>query len=137
MKEVETVKKKEVGKRPNNLGKWLETGGKGRVPGSKNKLPAELRAKIQAVFDNLGGIDGMTAWAQRSDGNRTAFYKIVASTLPRQLAVSAQIGRSDGLDKLSDQELLDIINGQVTKAIDIEPNDDTPSFLPPSNQLTP
>jgi hypothetical protein len=117
--------------KPSNLGKFLKSGGPGRPVGSLNKVPAELRAKIQAVFDNLGGVDGMTAWARRSDSNLTAFYKIVATTLPRQLAV-AQVGHSHGLEKLSDQELLDIINGQKTNAVDIEPNDDTPS-LPPSN----
>ena len=127
---------KQSEKKPNNLGELVKTGGPGRPMGSRNKLPQELRAKIQAVFDNLGGVDGMTAWARRSDGNLTAFYKIVASTLPRQLAVSAQVGRSDGLDKLSDQELLDIINRQATNAIDMKSND-MGNSLPPSNQLIP
>jgi hypothetical protein len=115
---------KQSGIKPSNLGELTKTGGPGRPVGSPNKVPTELRIKIQAVFDDLGGVEGMTEWARRSDSNRTAFYKIVASTLPRQMAISAHLGRSDGLDKLSNEELLDIINGQqATKAIDMELND--------------
>jgi hypothetical protein len=102
---------KQTQKKPNNLGELVRTGGPGRPVGSKNKVPAELRTQMQAVFDNVGGIDGMTAWAQRSDGNRTAFYKILASTLPRQVAVSARLEHDHGLNKLSDEELMDIIEG--------------------------
>ena len=49
MKEVETVEKKEVGKRPNNLGNWLKTGGKGRVPGFYphiNPIPTRLKVNL-------------------------------------------------------------------------------------------
>ena len=35
-----------TGKRPNNLGNWLKTGGKGRVPGSKNRITANIKASI-------------------------------------------------------------------------------------------
>jgi hypothetical protein len=104
-----TIKKTE--EKPNNLGELVKTGGPGRPVGSKNKLPAELRTQIQAVFDNLGGVEGMTEWASRSDNTRTAFYKILASTLPRQVAVSARLERDHGLNKLSDDELMDIIEG--------------------------
>ena len=114
MKEVETVEKKEVGKkevgkRPNNLGKWLETGGKGRVPGSKNRITANIKADIEAVFKMLGGRKSMAEWAKRSDKNRALFYRMVVSVLPKELAVSAKINHSTGLEKLSDEELIAII----------------------------
>jgi hypothetical protein len=109
MKEVETAEKKEVGKRPNNLGKWLKTGGKGRVPGSKNRITANIKADIQAVFQLLGGRKAMAEWAGRSDNNRALFYRMVVQILPKEVAMSANISHSTGLEKLSDEELIDII----------------------------
>ena len=109
MKEVETVEKKEVRKRPNNLGKWLKTGGKGRVPGSKNRITANIKADIQAVFQLLGGKKAMAEWAGRSDNNRALFYRMVVQILPKEVAMSANISHSTGLEKLSDEELIAII----------------------------
>lgn len=109
MKEVETVEKKEVRKRPNNLGKWLKTGGKGRVPGSKNRITANIKADIQAVFKMLGGKTGMANWARKSDKNLALFYRMVVQTLPKEVAMSAKINHSTGLEKLSDEELMVII----------------------------
>jgi hypothetical protein len=121
MKEVETVEKKEVGKRPNNLGKWLKTGGKGRVPGSKNRITANIKADIQAVFQLLGGRKAMAEWAGRSDNNRALFYRMVIQILPKEVAMSAKISHSTGLEKLSDKELIAIIKrGEMSDAEVIE-----------------
>jgi hypothetical protein len=109
MKEVEKVERKEVRNRPNNLGNWLKTGGKGRVPGSKNRITANIKADIEAVFKMLGGRKSMAEWAKRSDKNRALFYRMVVSILPKELAVSAKINHSTGLEKLSDEELIAII----------------------------
>ena len=98
-----------TGKRPNNLGNWLKTGGKGRVPGSKNRITANIKADIEAVFKMLGGRKSMAESAKRSDKNRALFYRMVVSILPKELAVSAKINHSTGLEKLSDEELIAII----------------------------
>ena len=100
-----------TGKRPNNLGNWLKTGGKGRVPGSKNRITANLRNDLITVYEQLGGIQGMVEWAKAKEGNRALFYRILASTLPRQIAVSARLEHDHGLNKLSNEELMDIIEG--------------------------
>ena len=98
-------------KKHGNLGKYLQRGGPGRPMGSKNKVPANLRDDLITVYEKLGGIQGMVEWARAKEGNRALFYRILASTLPRQVAVSARLEHDHGLNKLSDDELMEIIEG--------------------------
>ena len=95
-------------KKHGNLGKYLQRGGPGRPLGSKNRVPANLRNDLITVYEKLGGIQGMVEWAKAKEGNRALFYRILASTLPKYVAVSAH---DHGLNKLSDEELMDIIEG--------------------------
>ena len=88
-KEIEPDK--QTGKKPNNLGELVKTGGPGRPRGSVNKVPASLRDDLITVYEELGGIQGMVEWAKAKEGNRALFYRILASTLPRQVAVSARM----------------------------------------------
>jgi hypothetical protein len=105
---------KQSGIKPSNLGELTRTGGPGRPMGSKNRVPANLRNDLITVYEQLGGIEGMRDWAKKNDRNRTVFYKILASTLPRQVAVSAKVDNYHGLEKLSDEELIVIIkNGEA------------------------
>ena len=98
-------------KKHGNLGKYLQIGGPGRPMGSLNKVPANLRDDLITVYEKLGGIQGMVEWAKAKEGNRALFYRILASTLPRQVAVSARLEHDYGLNKLSDDELMEIIEG--------------------------
>ena len=102
---------KQTEKKPNNLGELTKTGGPGRPLGSKNRVPANLRNDLITVYEQLGGIQGMVEWAKAKEGNRALFYRILASTLPRQVAVSARLEHDHGLNKLSNEELMDIIEG--------------------------
>jgi hypothetical protein len=102
---------KQSGLKPSNLGKFLKSGGPGRPLGRKNKVPANLREDLITVYEELGGIQGMVEWAKAKEGNRALFYRILASTLPRHVAVSARLQHDHGLNKLSDEELMDIIEG--------------------------
>ena len=102
---------KQTDKKPNNLGELVKTGGPGRPLGSKNRVPANLRNDLITVYEQLGGIQGMVEWAKAKEGNRALFYRILASTLPRQIAVSARLEHDHGLNKLSNEELMDIIEG--------------------------
>jgi hypothetical protein len=106
-----TKSDKQTDKKPNNLGELVKTGGPGRPVGSKNKVPANLREDLITVYEQLGGIQGMVEWAEAKEGNRALFYRILASTLPRQVAVSARLEHQHGLNKLSNEELMDIIEG--------------------------
>ena len=102
---------KQSGIKPSNLGKFLKSGGPGRPMGSLNKVPSNLRDDLITVYEKLGGIQGMVEWAKAKEGNRALFYRILASTLPRQVAVSARLEHDHGLNKLSNEELMDIIEG--------------------------
>ena len=107
----ETEPDKQSGIKPSNLGKFLKSGGPGRPMGSLNKVPANLRDDLITVYEKLGGIQGMVEWAKAKEGNRALFYRILASTLPKYVAVSARLEHDHGLNKLSDEELMDIIEG--------------------------
>jgi hypothetical protein len=98
-------------KKQGNLGKYLQKGGPGRPMGTKNKVPASLRGDLITVYEQLGGIQGMVEWAKAKGSNRALFYRILASTLPRQVAVSARLEHDHGLNKLSNEELMEIIEG--------------------------
>ena len=108
---VKYMSDKQTEKKQGNLGKYLQRGGPGRPMGSKNKVPANLREDLITVYEQLGGIQGMVEWAEAKEGNRALFYRILASTLPRQVAVSARLEHQHGLNKLSNEELMDIIEG--------------------------
>jgi hypothetical protein len=97
--------------KPSNLGQFRVSGGPGRPRGSRNRIPANLRNDLITVYEELGGIQGMVEWAKAKEGNRALFYRILASTLPRQVAVSARLEHDYGLNKLSNEELMDIIEG--------------------------
>ena len=56
--------------------------GPGRGKGNPNKIPYLAREKIEEVFEKLGGVEGMTAWANRSAKNLYAFYVYI---YPRML----------------------------------------------------
>jgi hypothetical protein len=47
------------------------TGVSGRRAGVPNRLNAQCKEMIATCFENIGGIDGLVAWAKK---NRTAFY---------------------------------------------------------------
>jgi hypothetical protein len=106
-----TESDKQSGIKLSNLGELTRTGGPGRPVGSKNKVPANLRDDLVTVYEKLGGIQGMVEWAKAKEGNRALFYRILASTIPRQVAVSARLEYGYGLNKLSNDELMEIIEG--------------------------
>jgi hypothetical protein len=47
------------------------TGVSGRRAGVPNRLNAQCKEMIATCFENVGGIEGLVAWANK---NRTAFY---------------------------------------------------------------
>lgn len=51
----------------------------GRPKGAANKVSAQAKENIQAVFIRLGGTAEMARWAK---ANQTDFYKIYARLLP-------------------------------------------------------
>lgn len=65
--------------------------GSGRKPGSLNKISRTVKENVIDVFQNLGGVEHMTAWAQE---NPNQFYNIYAKILPTQ----TEIGGIDGAD---------------------------------------
>ena len=62
--------------------------GKGRKPGSQNKVPKALKELILGALDQAGG----QAWlAQQADKNPTAFMSLLAKLLPSELSVDANV----------------------------------------------
>ena len=49
--------------------------GKGRKPGSKNKIPREAKQAFAHAFEECGGVRGLVAWGRE---NQTEFYKLYA-----------------------------------------------------------
>lgn len=61
----------------------------GRKPGTPNKLSGQAKENIVAVFNRLGGTDGMAAWASE---NQTQFYTIYAKLLPIEATLTGENG---------------------------------------------
>jgi len=97
--------------RSSNLGEYLQKGGPGRPVGSKNKIPGDLRADIMTVFEQLGGVEGMVAWAKKSNANRGQFYcQILTKILPREITGGLSVDHRHAhlhatLEGMSDAEL--------------------------------
>lgn len=61
--------------------------GKGRVKGSKNKIPADVKAMVQKALANAGGVDYLT---QQAHENPKAFLPLVAKLLPNKIEGDAE-----------------------------------------------
>jgi hypothetical protein len=83
----------EIEKIDKNLSKTENRGGKregsGRKPGVPNKMSSTVKQNVIEVFQNLGGIEHMTAWATENPNN---FYNIYAKILPTQTELSGPDG---------------------------------------------
>lgn len=85
--------------------------GPGRPKGSQNRLTSLKEAFVEA-FDKTGGVDALVEWAKK-EGNRGLFYRILASLLPKQVAVAARLEMHD-LSRMSEAELIEIIQSVPT-----------------------
>ena len=83
-----------------NLGRFKtgNNGGPGRPPGSRNKLGEDVLAAVCADWSKHGA----AAIAKVRAQNPTAYFRIIAGLVPRDLPSPVQ---SD-LDNLTDEELI-------------------------------
>jgi len=81
-------KVEDLSKTDNRGGKRENSGRKAGVP---NKLSSTVKENVIAVFEQLGGVDHMTKWAQENPNN---FYNIYSKIMPTQ----TEIGGIDGSD---------------------------------------
>ena len=65
--------------------------GSGRKAGVPNKISATAKQNVIDVFEQLGGVEHMTKWAQENPNN---FYNIYSKIMPTQ----TEIGGLDGAD---------------------------------------
>lgn len=61
----------------------------GRPKGVPNKLSGIAKDNIAEVFNKIGGVEEMAAWAQE---NQTAFYNIYAKLMPIQVNGAGENG---------------------------------------------
>jgi hypothetical protein len=61
--------------------------GKGRPKGAVNKTTLAAKEAIHEAFEKLGGVKGLTDWAEKDDDNRKVFYaQIWPKIVPLALA---------------------------------------------------
>ncbi len=65
---------------------------KGRPLGSKNKVTANAKDNVLAVFNRLGGTHAMAQWAKE---NLTDFYKLYARLIPQQIDMDVNVKPMD------------------------------------------
>jgi hypothetical protein len=76
-----------------------------RPKGTPNKIGAQVKENVVAVFTRLGGTAGMAEWAKE---NLTEFYRLYAKLIPSE--VTGSIDFRD-VTELSRSELLLIASG--------------------------
>lgn len=59
-----------------------------RPLGSKNKVPLTVRNEIIAVYEELGGRQGMAKWAQKDPAT---FYRLYCQMAPKEVALSGEV----------------------------------------------
>ncbi len=85
-----------------------------RPIGSKNKIGAQVKENIVAVFTRLGGTPAMATWAE---ANRSEFYRMYARLAPAELDVTAQV---IDVSILTDGELAEVIASGSSARVAIE-----------------
>ena len=78
-------------KKKANPASRLPIPGPGRPKGSKDKISKNIKDNFEAVFEELGGIDGFYAWAKKP-GNQGHFYQMYSKMLPSNIDVDAGEG---------------------------------------------
>lgn len=73
--------------------------------GIPNKIGAAVKSNVIAVFDKIGGRDGMAEWAKE---NRSEFYKLYGRLIPTEVMATMDIRDAS---ELSDSELIAIASG--------------------------
>ena len=87
-----------------------------RPRGVPNKIGAQVKENIVAVFTRLGGTAAMAGWARR---NQTEFYRLYARLIPSES--TTEINLRDVRD-LSTEELLAMIREGQSPAEEAELN---------------
>lgn len=70
-----------------------------------NKLSGQVKENVVHVFDQLGGVTKMAAWAEE---NQTEFYRLYARLLPTEATLNVTHAR---VGELTDAELAAIAAG--------------------------
>jgi hypothetical protein len=69
-------------KQSNKSNRGGKRNGAGRPAGAPNKLSAAVKDNIIEVFERIGGVESMAAWATE---NQTQFFNLYAKLLPLQV----------------------------------------------------
>jgi hypothetical protein len=77
----------------------------GRPKGMPNKIGAAVKSNVVAVFDSIGGRDGMASWAKE---NLSEFYRLYARLIPTESSTEITIR---DVTELSRAELILIATG--------------------------
>jgi|SRR5208283_2851086 len=67
-------------------GKPFEPGNPGRPKGTPNKF-TQLKGAFIEAFEEIGGKDGLSAWAKQSR-NRAEFYRLISKLFPKEVELS-------------------------------------------------
>jgi len=83
-----------------------------RTKGAQNKVGAQVKDNLLAVFTRLGSTAAMAEWAKE---HQTEFYKMYASLAPKE--IDATVTHRDE-SALTDAELADIAAGRSAGVIE-------------------
>jgi hypothetical protein len=73
------------------------------------KTTTAVKESVLEVFEKLGGVDGMLAWAQSSPEAMDKFYLIYAKLLPKHNTVDGQVNVDHSIKRV-----LELIDGKTT-----------------------
>lgn len=85
--------------------------GTGRPKGSLNKIGLQAKENIVEVFNQIGGIPKMVAWARR---NKTEFYRMYARLIPSY--VQASVNNRDASEFTDDELSLIVASASRSRA---------------------
>ncbi len=70
----------------------------GRQKGTPNKVSASVKESIMCVYEDLGGRQGLAAWAKSHPNNKAKLYEWWARMAPKEIVADV---KADGEFKLS------------------------------------
>ncbi len=63
---------------------------RGRPKGSPNKVSASVKESIMCVYEDLGGRQGLAAWAKSHPNNKAKLYEWWARMAPKEIVADVK-----------------------------------------------
>jgi len=97
---------------------------------NSNTHDKAVRSAFLLAFERLGGLEGLVSWASDSPANLKEFYKLLLTTLPKEVEVGGEVSFAEKLQEaVRRSHSLRISSNKETNEITADQILTTPSII--------